>query len=100
MCMTIEHITFIDCISFLPFRLRKMAGAYVLCNSKSWYSHFFNMKEHLNYVRPIPDVSYYGEIEMSSDERREFLEWYELKVAEVFDGKLVLVMHCQVTSLS
>jgi len=31
----------------------------------------------LNYVGPIPDVSYYGVKEMGNEERREFLAWYE-----------------------
>jgi hypothetical protein len=45
MCMTVEHIKFIDSISYLPFPLRKLAGAFGLSASKSWYPHYFNTKD-------------------------------------------------------
>jgi hypothetical protein len=35
MCMTVEHIKFIDSISYLPFPLCKLAGAFGLSASKS-----------------------------------------------------------------
>jgi hypothetical protein len=34
-CMTFEHMKFIDRISYLPFPLRKLAGAFGLSSSKS-----------------------------------------------------------------
>jgi hypothetical protein len=36
LCMTIEHIKFIDIIRFLPFPLRKLSSAFGLTASKSW----------------------------------------------------------------
>ena len=56
-CMTIQHLTFIDSISFLPMALRKLPEASGLSVTKSWYPHFFNTKANLNYVGPIPDKS-------------------------------------------
>jgi DNA polymerase type B, organellar and viral. len=95
MCMTIEHIKFIDSISFLPFPLRKLASAFGLSASKAWYPHYFNTEENLNYNGPISDVSYYGVNEMGDAERIEFLEWYEgQKIAE-FNNKRVLELYCQ-----
>jgi hypothetical protein len=87
MCMTVEHMKFIDSISFLPFPLRKLAGAFGLSASKSWYPHYFNTKENLNYIGPIPDITCYGADQMSTAERTEFLEWYEGQKAEIFDKK-------------
>ncbi len=68
MCKTVEQMKF-DTISFLSVRLRKLAGAFGLSDSKSWYPNNFNTEENLNYVGPIPDVSYYGVNEMSDTER-------------------------------
>jgi hypothetical protein len=59
MCTTVEHIKFVDSISNLPFPLLKLAGAFGLSASKSWYPHYFNTQEHLNYVGPIPDITNY-----------------------------------------
>ena len=54
MCMKMEHLVFLDSVSFLPCSLRKLPEAFGLSASKSWYPHYYNTKENLNYVRPIP----------------------------------------------
>ena len=72
--MKMEHIKFIDSISFLPFPLRKLSAAFGLTAAKGWYPHYFNTEENLDYVGSIPDTSYYGIDEMSAGERKEFLE--------------------------
>jgi hypothetical protein len=77
LCMTVEHLKFIDSICFLLFHLRKLSGAFGLTASKFWYPHYFNTTKNLDYVGQIPDRSYYGEKEMSVGERTEFLAWYE-----------------------
>ena len=50
---------------------------------------------NLNYVGPIPDVSYFGVDEMSISERREFMTWYDNQKHKVFNNKLVLEKYCQ-----
>jgi len=37
MCMKIEHLVFLDSVSFLPCALRKLPEAVGLVSSKSWY---------------------------------------------------------------
>jgi len=64
MCMRVEHLVFLDSVSFHPFPLRKLPEALGLTASKSWYPHYFNTEENLYYIGPIPDVSYYGVNEM------------------------------------
>jgi len=59
-----EHLVFLENVSFLPCPLRKLPGAFGLTACKSWYSHYFNTEENLNYVDTIHDVSYYGRNEM------------------------------------
>jgi hypothetical protein len=75
--MKIEHMLFIHSVSYLPMPLRELSDAFGLSVTKSWYPHYFNTNSNLNYVGPIPDVSYYGVDEMGISERGEFITWYE-----------------------
>jgi hypothetical protein len=67
--MTMEHLTFIDSISYLPMPLRMLPEALGLSVRKSWYPHYFNTKTNLNYVGPMPEPMLYGVEEMSVSER-------------------------------
>jgi hypothetical protein len=93
-CMKIEHM-FIDSVSYLPMPLRKLPETFGLSITKSWYPHYFNTNTNLNYVGPIPDVSYYGVEEMGISERGEFMTWYEGRKNRIFDNKLVLEKYFQ-----
>jgi len=73
MCMKIENLIFVDSVSFLPFALRKLPDTFGLTASKLWYPHYFSTEENLDYVGPIPALSYYVVNEMSESERRDFL---------------------------
>jgi len=78
MCMRMEHLVFLDSVSFLPFPLRRLLESFGLTVAKSWYLHYFNTEENEDYIGPLPDVSYYGVNEMvkgrgvrfTSDKRR------------------------------
>jgi len=94
-CMKMEHLVFLDSVSFLPCSLRKLPEAFGPSASKSWSPHFFNTVENLNYVERIPDISYYGVDEMREDERKEFLVWYEIQKSQTFDNRHVLESYCQ-----
>jgi len=50
MCMNLEHVVFLESESFLSCALRKLPEAFGLSASKSWYPHYFNTWENLNYV--------------------------------------------------
>ena len=89
-CMKIEHMLFIDSVSYLPMPLRKVPEAFGLGTTKSWYPHYFNKNTNLDYVEPIPDVSYFRVDEMSMSEKREFMTWYDDQKNKLFDNKLVL----------
>jgi len=95
MCMKMEHLVFLDSVSFLPCALRKLPEAFGLSASKSWYPHYFNTVENQNYVGPVPDISYYGVNEMGEEKRKDFLGWYERQRSETFENKLVLESYCQ-----
>jgi hypothetical protein len=88
MCLRVENITWLDSLNYLAMSLRKLPEAFGLTVQKSWYPHLFNTAEHMNYVGPAPDVSYYGVDEMRESERKEFLSWCEtVAKTEVFDNR-------------
>jgi hypothetical protein len=75
--------------------LRKLPQAFGLSATKSWYPHFFNTKENIDYVGPIPDIRYYGADAMSDAERNEFLQCYKTPKTEIFNNRRVLEEYCQ-----
>ena len=87
MYMRMEHLVFLDSVSFLPFPLRKLPETFGLTASKSWYPHFFNTEENLDYIGPIHDVSYYGVKEMGEGERNEFIALYESQKMSNYDNR-------------
>ena len=62
--MKMEHLVFLDSVSFLPCALRKLPEAFGLQATKSWYPHYFNTYENIDYVVPMHEISYYGVDEM------------------------------------
>jgi hypothetical protein len=57
-CMTVEHMKFIDSICFLLVPLHNLSSDFVRFAFKSGYPHYLNTDENLNYVGSIPDISY------------------------------------------
>jgi hypothetical protein len=96
LCMKMEHLTFLDSLSFILLPLRKLPEAFGLASSKSWYPHYFNTKENLDYVGEMPDL-YYGVDQMGESERKDFLAWYEDQKSSrtVFDNRRVLEQYYQ-----
>jgi hypothetical protein len=72
----------------------KIEGAFGPSASNSWYPHYFNTKENLNYVATIPEITYYCADQMGVAERTEFLEWYEGQKFEHVDNKRLLESYC------
>ena len=66
MYVRVDHLVFLDSISFLQVVLRKLPEAFGITVSKSWYSCYFNTQANLYYVGKITDVSYYSIDEMSA----------------------------------
>jgi len=83
--LKINHLTFIDSVSFLSMSLRKLPEAFGPLLTKSWYPHFFNTQVNLNYVGPIPDIKKFAADEMSESKRKEFISWCNTQKDKVFD---------------
>ena len=91
--MKMEHLEFLDSVSFLPCALRKLRKAFGLQATKSWCPHYFNTKENHDYFGPMPDISYYGVFEMGGGEREEFLAWLETRKSQPLHNKDVLQVY-------
>ena len=94
-CMRMEHLVFIDSISYLPMPLRKLPEAFGITSRKSWYPHLFNTSANLDYVGHMPDISLYGVDATSAPERSEFMAWYDEQKDRVFHNRCVLKEYCQ-----
>ena len=94
-CMTIQHLTFLDSISFLPMALRNLAEAFGPAASKFWYPHYCKTRSNLDYIGPIPDIEQYDVDQMNESERKEFMAWYDSQKDKVFKNKRVLKQYCQ-----
>jgi len=93
--MKMQHIHFLDSISYLPRPLRKLPEAFGLSTQKTYFPHYWNTKANLDYVGPIPDIKYFGADEMSESERKDFLSWYNEQNDIVLDNRRVLEQYCQ-----
>jgi hypothetical protein len=93
--MRMEHLQFLDTSFYLPMPLCKPAEAFGLSVPKSWYLRYFNTKENLNYIGPIPDKWYFRADEMSETERRDFMTWYDEQKDKVFDKRRKLEQYSQ-----
>jgi len=87
--MRMQHNVFIDSMSFLSCSVRKLPEAFGLTVSKSWYPHYFNTKENLDYVGSVPGISCYGQKTKVFDNRRVFETYCQ-------DDVTVLRQACQV----
>ena len=94
MCMRMEHLVFLDSVSFIPFLLSRLPEAFGLTVAKSWFTHYFNTEENLDYIGPLPDVSYYWVDEMGEAEWSEYLKWYK-KQEPPFDNRRELEQYSQ-----
>ena len=62
--MKMEHLVFLDCVSFIPCALRILPEAFGLRATKSCHPHCINTEDNLDYFGPMTDISYYGVDEM------------------------------------
>jgi len=87
--MRVQHLFFLDKVSFLPFALRKRPEAIGLTVAKSWYTKYINTPSNLDYVGKNPHISYYGVDEMRASEKNDFRAWYEGQKDEFFVNRRV-----------
>jgi hypothetical protein len=92
--MVVENFHFLYSLKFLPKSLKSMPKSFDLICKKSYYPHFFNTANNLNYEGPYPEPEFYGAESMSVDERAQLLEWYEEQKGKLFRNKDELLAYC------
>lgn len=90
MSMTIKggfQLRFIDSLNFLPMSLKKLPKALNLSQGlcKGAFPHFANTTENWNYTGCYFPPQFYGVDHMSSADRKDFMEWYDMHKHETFD---------------
>lgn len=79
-------LKFLDSMSFLPMALSQFPKAFGLQElKKGFFPHFFNTKDHEQYVGPIPAQDYFDPQGMSPSRKTEFEEWHAARVAENYE---------------
>jgi len=92
------NIRVIDSLNFLPMKLAALPKAFGLTElCKGYFPHFFNTREHQEYVGPYPDPKAYGADFMSTKDREDFLTWHANKTESgaIFDFRLEMEMYCR-----
>ena len=71
------YLKFIDSMCFLQMALANFVDAFGLKElKKGFFPHFFNTKDHEDYVGPLPAKDYYDPEGMKPKRRAEFMTWY------------------------
>lgn len=79
MCITINkpRIRFVDSIKFIPMGLRKFPKMFGIESvSKGFFPYRFFTTDRLDYVGPLPDLSYFEIDKMDEETRTCFNTWY------------------------
>lgn len=76
-------ISFKDSFNHMSQALRTLPKTYGLDLSKfqkGFYPHSFNTSQNRFYKGPMPDIKYFHHDEMKTDERLEFIQWYNHQI--------------------
>ncbi|KAK5650120.1 hypothetical protein RI129_001149 [Pyrocoelia pectoralis] len=94
--MTINNVRFIDSLNYLPMALAKLPKAFGLGDNfkKGFFPYLFNTTENQNYIGHYPNIKYYRPDAMKTEEREQFIKWYNENQDEVFDMQKEIVSYC------
>lgn len=98
LCMSLNHIKFIDSMAFLQMSLASFTKAFGLQElKKGFFPHFFNRAEFQHYVGPMPARDYYDPNSMKPERKQQFESWYQSKLDEqaTFHLQQELIAYCQ-----
>ena len=88
-------IRLIDSCNFLPMKLKDLLAAFDLDDIKGEFPHFWNTKEHQNYIGAYPPPEMYGSESMNTNDRLKFLAWYAEKEKNIFDFRKEMDEYCR-----
>ena len=87
--MKMEHLVFLDSVSFLPCVLRKLPEALGLQATKLWYPTTL-IRRKPSIMLGLCRTYFIMEWTRWEGEREEFLAWYETRKSQLFHNKHVL----------
>ena len=69
----------LDSLNFLPMPLAKLPKSFGLQEKKKgFFPHLYNTPDHENDILPsLPEAKYYDPDSMSTERRKEFMQWYD-----------------------
>ena len=90
------NIRILDSLNFLPMPLANLPKSFGLTEmKKGFFPHFYNTLEHQSDILPhLPDISYYDPDGMSTERRKEFMQWYDTNKNTPFDFQKEMEAYC------
>ncbi|KAG1661834.1 Death-associated inhibitor of apoptosis 2 [Nymphon striatum] len=90
------NIRLIDSINFINMPLKKLPKCFGIKDLKKGdFPHLFNTIQNADYVGKYPDISFYGIDRLKTDERVDFLKWYDGVKNDVFNFKAEMLAYCK-----
>ena len=92
------NMRFLDSVNFLPMPLAKIPKSFGLTElHKGFFPHLLNTQENIQNklcLPHLPPMSFYSPDTMSSERRKEFMQWYEKNQRKAFDLEQEMIMYC------
>ena len=89
-------IVFKDSLCFFQMPLSFLKAFGFTEQKKGFFRHFFNTPENQDYMRPLPDKTYYDPQGLSIEREQELEWWYAEQDPEyIFDFQAELLAYCK-----
>jgi G:T-mismatch repair DNA endonuclease (very short patch repair protein) len=88
------NIRCLDSMSFFPMALSKLPKIFGLTVEKGEFPHLFNLEANQNYIGSFPDIKYFDIDSKSTNDRQDFLAWYETKKNTVYNFREEMMKYC------
>ena len=90
-------IKMIDSLNFMPTSLSKLPAMFGLSEiKKGYFPHLFNTEANANIILPnLPDIKYYNPEGMKPEDRKCFVQWYEIHKNDKFEFNKELLEYCK-----
>lgn len=98
MRIAVGRYIFLDSLNYLCSPLSALPKMFNIKYKKGYFPHLFHTRENIDYVGKYPDTKFYDCDTMSTNERKEFLKWYDQKIKSnaVFNLRYELIFYCKI----
>ena len=90
------NMRILDSLNFLPMPLANLPKSFGMAEmKKGFFPHFYNTLEHQSDILPhLLDINYYDPDGMSTERRKEFMQWYDTHKNTPFDFQKEMEAYC------